>query len=131
MMIERRRSILLIDDDDFIAGSLHDYLSSRGFDTDVALDAGFGEALMRVNAYHVVVVDPYLTGRVRSAEHEVIETIRALQPKAAVIILTAYTSEPLLRLADEGRVAAVVSKPQPLLTIARKIDDHISRSRTS
>ena len=115
------RSILLIDDDDLIAGSLLHYLSARGYAADLALDASHGEELMRAHAYGVILVDPYLTARVRNAEHDVIDMIRELQPRAAVIVLTAYASEPLLRLADEGRVSAVVAKPQPLLRLVEHI----------
>ena len=125
-MFERTKSILLIDDDDFVAGSLHHYLSAEGYAADVALDTGYGEALMRVNDYDVVVVDPYLTARIRHNEHGVIDTIRTLQPQAAVIVLTAYASEPLLRLAGEGRVTAVVAKPQPLLRLAHLVKDSMS-----
>jgi ActR/RegA family two-component response regulator len=117
------RSILLIDDDELIAGSLRQYLSAQGCTTDVAQDASAGEALMRANAYSVVVVDPYLTARVRSDEHAVIDIIRSLQPDAALIVLTAYASSALLRLADDGRVSAVVSKPQPVISLGQRIVD--------
>jgi DNA-binding NarL/FixJ family response regulator len=115
------QNILLIDDDELIAGSLRHYLSTQGCAADVAVDATSGEALMRANAYSVVVVDPYLTARVRSEEHAVIDTIRALQPGAAVIVLTAYASSALLRLADDGHVNAVVSKPQPVIALGQRI----------
>jgi DNA-binding NtrC family response regulator len=116
-----RGGILLIDDDDFVAGSLRHYLRTQGFDADVALDADFGEALMRNNAYSVVVVDPYLTTRVRNEEHLVIDTVLELQPHASVFVLTAYASEPLLRLADDGRVFAVISKPQGIVPLGQRI----------
>jgi DNA-binding NtrC family response regulator len=122
------KSILLIDDDELIAGSLRHYLSTQGCAADVALDASSGEALMRANAYSVVVVDPYLTARIQSEEHAVIDTIRALQPDAAVIILTAYASSALLRLADDGHVSEVVSKPQPVISLGQRIVT-ASRSR--
>jgi DNA-binding NtrC family response regulator len=122
------KSILLIDDDELIAGSLRHYLATQGCAADVALDASSGETLMRANAYSVVVVDPYLTGRIQSEEHAVIDTIRALQPDAAVIILTAYASHALLRLADDGHVSEVVSKPQPVISLGQRIVT-ASRSR--
>jgi ActR/RegA family two-component response regulator len=113
--------ILLIDDDDFVAGSLRQYLWTQGFAADVALDTSFGEALMRANDYRVVVVDPYLTTRVRNEEHAVIDKVIALQPNASVFVLTAYASEPLLRLADDGRVSAVIPKPQGVVPLGQRI----------
>jgi DNA-binding NarL/FixJ family response regulator len=113
--------ILLIDDDDFVAGSLRQYLWTQGFAADIALDATFGEALMRANDYRVIVIDPYLTTRIRNEEHAVIDTVLALQPNASVFVLTAYASEPLLRLADDGRVSAVIPKPQGVVPLGQRI----------
>ncbi|MGH7485905.1 MAG: hypothetical protein ACREMY_09945, partial [bacterium] len=55
------QKILLIDDDELIAGSLRQYLCTQGWSVDVALEASTAESLMGERRYDVVLVDPFLT----------------------------------------------------------------------
>lgn len=104
--------VLLIDDDELIAGSLRRYLLTQGFAVDVALEPASATKLMASSCYGVVVVDPYLTGEVAHATASLIETVRALQPLATLIVLTGYTSPALQIAANLHGAAAVLSKPQ-------------------
>jgi ActR/RegA family two-component response regulator len=104
--------VLLIDDDELIAGSLHRYLLTRGFAVDVALEPVSAARLMSSSSYGVIVVDPYLTGEVARATAALIETVRTLQPHATLIILTGYSSPALQLAATVHGAAAVLSKPQ-------------------
>jgi two-component system response regulator RegA len=112
------RAILLIDDDDLIAGSLRQVLVMEGRDVDVALDPGAAATLMAAKSYDVIVVDPYLTGGVHHEDGELITSIRSMQPEASLIVLTGYGSPALTRAATDGRVSAMLTKPQsiPFLT---------------
>lgn len=105
--------VLLIDDDDLVAGSLCQHLVRQGCDVDVALQNATAETLMRANRYAVVLVDPYLTGGVHRNSRELIESIRELQPAAAIIVLTGYATPELARVAA-SLDAQLVSKPQPV-----------------
>src|SRR3954454_16546212 len=87
--------VLLIDDDELIAGSLRRYLLTQGFAVDVALEPASAAKLMASSSYGVVVVDPYLTGEVVHANDALIESVRRLQPLATLIILTGYSSPAL------------------------------------
>jgi two-component system, cell cycle sensor histidine kinase and response regulator CckA len=104
--------VLLIDDDELIAGSLHRYLLTRGFAVDVALEPVSAATMMASSDYGVIVVDPYLTGEVMNATAALIETVRTLQPLATLIILTGYSSPALQIAATAHGAAAVLSKPQ-------------------
>jgi two-component system response regulator RegA len=104
--------VLLIDDDELIAGSLHRYLLTRGFAVDVALEPASAADLMSASSYGVIVVDPYLTGGMVPATTPLIETVRALQPLATLIVLTGYSSPALKLAATVHGAAAVLSKPQ-------------------
>jgi two-component system response regulator RegA len=104
--------VLLIDDDELIAGSLRGYLLTQGFAVDVALEPASAAKLMASSSYGVVVVDPYLTGEVVHANDALIESVRRLQPLATLIILTGYSSPALHIAANLNGAAAVLSKPQ-------------------
>jgi len=104
--------VLLIDDDELIAGSLRGYLLTQGFAVDVALEPVSAAKLMASSSYGVVVVDPYLTGEVVHATDALIETVRRLQPLASLIVLTGYSSPALQLAANVNGAAAVLSKPQ-------------------
>jgi ActR/RegA family two-component response regulator len=104
--------VLLIDDDELIAGSLRRYLLTQGFAVDVALEPASATKLMASSTYGVIVVDPYLTGEVAHATAALIETVRRLQPLATLIVLTGYTSPALRLAATLHGAAAVLSKPQ-------------------
>jgi ActR/RegA family two-component response regulator len=104
--------VLLIDDDELIAGSLRRYLLTQGFAVDVALEPASAAKLMASSSYGVVVVDPYLTGEVVHATDALIETVRRLQPLASLIVLTGYSSPALQLAATVNGAAAVLSKPQ-------------------
>ena len=100
--------VLLIDDDELIAGSLRRYLLTQGFAVDVALEPASAAKLMASSSYGVIVVDPYLTGEVVHATDALIETVRRLQ----LIVLTGYSSPALQLAATVNGAAAVLSKPQ-------------------
>lgn len=106
--------VLLIDDDDFIAGSLRGFLVQQKWDVDVSLQADEAEALMSSKRYDVVVVDPYLTGAIHDPKANLIHVARKLEPNAALIVLTGYWSADLARAAAECEVAALLRKPQPV-----------------
>jgi DNA-binding NtrC family response regulator len=113
--------ILLIDDDELIAGSLSDYLRAKGFSVDVALEPASAAECMRGRQYKVVLVDPYLTGGVHGTSVSLIAAIRASQPDSYIIILTGYGSTTLLELASGDRLTTVLYKPQSIASISEAI----------
>ncbi len=115
-----RRLILLIDDDDLIVGSLRHYLMTQGCDVDVAVALPAADALMRAKHYDVVVVDPYFTGAIHE-ETGMLESIGALQPRASTIVLTAYASPALERLAVACRATALLTKPQSVVYLGELV----------
>ena len=113
------KTILLIDDDDLIAGSLRQVLQMDGCDVDVAVDACAAAALMSKKSYDIVLVDPYLTGGVHREEGDLIARIRTLQPAANLVVLTGYGSPELDRSASDGRVSAILTKPQSVVFLSQ------------
>lgn len=111
--------VLLIDDDELVAVSLREYLVRRGSQVDVAFDLSSSAELMGAREYDVIIVDPYLTGGVAREDDVLLDTIRALQPLAAVIILTAYSSPPLAATAERLHVHALLAKPQSVVFLGQ------------
>jgi len=113
--------VLLIDDDELIAGSLRRYLLTQGFAVDVALEPASAAKLMASSSYGVIVVDPYLTGEVVHPTDALIESVRRLQPSASLIVLTGYSSPALQITANLNGAAAVLSKPQSVTCLGELI----------
>jgi DNA-binding NtrC family response regulator len=118
-----RDRVLLIDDDELVAGSLREYLVKSGKQVDVAVDVPSSVGLMDARQYGVIVVDPYLTGNARPPDHSVLETIRSLQPDAALIVLTAYGSPALAASAARLRASALLEKPQSVISLNDFVSD--------
>src|ERR1051326_7048435 len=104
------RKVLLIDDDDLIAGSLRSYLVKNGCNVDVALDPREAERLMSDSAYDVIIVDPYLTGGIHHGNGDLLERVARLQRRATLFVLTAYSSPELARSAANCRATAPLSR---------------------
>jgi DNA-binding NtrC family response regulator len=116
-----RQRILLIDDDELICGSLRQYLLLQGCDVDVALEPGAAEELMAAGEYGTVIVDPYLTGGIHHDNDALLDRVCTLQPRASVIVLTAYGSAALEGVAARCRVTALLRKPQSVVYLERLI----------
>ena len=115
-----RARVLLIDDDELIAGSLRQYLAREGCDVDVAVEHSAATTLMRSNHYGVVVVDPYLTGAVHKDDGEMLDDIAMLQPRASVIVVTGYGSPELTRMAGTAKLS-LLAKPQSVVALSEMI----------
>src|SRR5437016_704811 len=120
--------ILLIDDDELVAGSLREYLvRGNRCQVDVAQELSSAERLMAAHRYDVVLVDPYLTGRVNRDDGALLGRIRELQPLAALIVLTAYASPSLEVIAGRQNATALLTKPQPIPSLSRFVVDACRR----
>ena len=122
-MVAASAPILLIDDDELIAGSLRDYLRTQGLCVDVAVEPAAAEGFMRGREYATVVVDPYLTGAVHDDDAALVDTIRLLQPHAAILILTGYGSAAMIHAAAADEGTTLLFKPQPIGYLSQLIAD--------
>ena len=110
----QRRPILLIDDDELIAGSLRDYLLAKGCAVDVALESTTAEAMMQQRQYGVILVDPYFTGSMHAEKVSLVATIRQRQPRSSIIVLTGYGGAGLLETTAADSSTTLLFKPQPV-----------------
>jgi len=114
-----RVPVLLIDDDDLIAGSLRQYLTMHGCDVDVAVALPLAEELMRGRSYDVVLVDPFFTGAIHADSVALLGSICSLQPRAALIVLTAYASPELEHAVASCQGAGLLTKPQSVVYLSQ------------
>lgn len=116
-IVQSQDRVLLIDDDELVAGSLREYLVKNGRQVDVAVDIDASAGLMDERQYGVIVVDPYLTGR-QHDDDSLLHAIRASQPAASLIVLTAYGSPSLATSAERLHAAALLEKPQSVMFLS-------------
>jgi DNA-binding NtrC family response regulator len=116
------RRVLIVDDDEAIAGAVYDYLVACGFDVDLATSAETAEEKLRTGRYEIVLMDAYLTGYLNRRALDLVDRIRLLTPGAYVIVLTAYASPRLTQhLARHDRLT-LVSKPKSASCIGELIE---------
>lgn len=112
--------VLLIDDDEIVAGALFHQLQSTAIETEVAVDAAFAQQLLANYTYSLVVVDPYLTGNLHNDADSLLDHVRALQPHARIVILSAYGTRFSDRIVSDANLM-IVGKPQSVLSMTAMI----------
>ena len=117
--IPRDVPVLIIDDDETVAGSLRHSLSQIGCAADVVYDFCDAARMMSTHRYAVVVVDPYLTGAIAESAIAILESIALMQPHSCVIVLTAYATSAVQRAAQASARSLVLNKPQPITRLCR------------
>lgn len=114
-----RSRILLIDDDELIAGALRSYLRGHGCRVDVACDVAAAESLMAGHSYDTVMVDPYLTEGRPGDRLALLDLVRSMQPAASLVVVTAYATQPITESLSSGRITTLMIKPRPVPELGR------------
>ena len=104
----RKESMLVVEDEDIMREALVDYFSNEGHKVDAANDGD--KALEKINFedYNVMIIDLKLPGRDGLS---VLKEIRMKNPKAKVIIITAYPSVETETEAMRGGALNYLPKP--------------------
>lgn len=107
------RSVLLIDDDEQIAGSLRKYLIRHGCETESVRERKAAAEMLASRSFDLILLDPYLTGEAGDPG-SLLALVRERQGVATIILLTAYLSSELGSKALEAGVRAIITKPKPV-----------------
>jgi len=101
-------NILIIDDEDFVRGAIHEILEDEGHHV---VDASSGEE--GIEKFHKEKFDLVLTdlGMPGLAGWEVIARIKAINEKVPIILLTGWANQTDLKLAKESGVDLILAKP--------------------
>jgi DNA-binding response OmpR family regulator len=81
--------ILVMDDDDSVCRVMEAALGAQGFVIDTISDPAHMEAQLKANSYHVVILDYVIPGL---QSEQILDWLRAYQPEASIIVVTAYPS---------------------------------------
>jgi len=85
----KKENMLVVEDEDIMREALFDYFSSGGHKVDTAQDGEKALEKFNFEDYDIMIIDLRLPGRDGLS---VLEEVRAKNPKAKVIIITAYPS---------------------------------------
>jgi DNA-binding NtrC family response regulator len=114
------RRILIVDDEMLIRWSMAETLTHAGYEVSEASDAK--ETLQCIDnlpPFDVVLLDYRLPD---SQELQLLEAIRRLAPRSAVVMMTAYGSPDIVRRATELGAFRVLNKPVELRDLAALVE---------
>ena len=118
--------ILIVDDEEPILFALRDYFTNLSCVVHCAQEMEEAEALLTANEYDVVIADLRLTGIHGTEGLELVTFVRG-RSSARIILLTAYGSAEIERLAYERGADAFLHKPTPFSYIASLVGDLLAR----
>lgn len=119
MKEERRKTILVIEDDPDVRSMLVKHLKHQGFDVVTAKDGMEGLKKIKAGGYDLVITDivmPYVSGT------GLVTALKESNPHIPVIAMTGYGQEPEA-VATEKKADLVLSKP----VMMSELKDHIAR----
>lgn len=121
--MEPKRTVLIVDDREDMVATLSDILEERGFNTITALDGYQALKCVRESLIDLALIDivmPSMNGL------ETFKEIKKLSPHTAVIMMTAFAVESLVRDAHQEGAYAMFYKPFDLGKILSVIEDCLS-----
>ncbi|MBU1076284.1 MAG: response regulator [Spirochaetes bacterium] len=120
--MKRKKSILIVDDDESLRKHLARMLASKGYDTRIARDGREAINLSGKQTFDMVILDikmPILNGL------ETFKEIKKSNPKIICIMMTGYSAENLIKEASKEGVKACISKPFKFDAIKVYIDKYL------
>ena len=105
--MNRAFRVLIVDDDRDLAESLADLIESRGHAVSLAFDGEAGIARSRQQHFDVAFVDVKMPGL--NGVHTFLG-LRRIDPAAAVILMTGFSAEQVLRDATQAGVLRVIDR---------------------
>lgn len=117
-----RPSLLIVEDRPTISFALSDYFVGRGWDVECAANLAEAEAMLQRRKFTVLVADLSLSEPGSTDGLELTRRVRRDWPHTRTIILTAYGTPEIERVARRIGVDAFLHKPAPLGELARVAD---------
>jgi len=112
--------LMIIDDEEPIIFSMHDYFTEHGWVVDCARAMDEAKSMASANDYDVVITDLHLTGIHGAEGLELVSFFRS-RGTAKVIVFTAYGTDELERTALERGAYAFLQKSTPISEIAQLV----------
>ncbi|MBA2491246.1 MAG: response regulator [Gammaproteobacteria bacterium] len=106
--------ILIVDDERAILFAMREYFAAYGFDVDCARDRQEAETLLIEQSYAVLITDLRLTGSEDTDGLDIVRFALERHTSTRSILLTAYGTPEIERMASALGVSVCLSKPRPL-----------------
>lgn len=106
--MEKKASILIVDDDLGMTETLADIFDAMGYDVAVAGDGYRAIEMIGERAYDIVLMDIKMPG-INGVE--TFKEVKRTSPSTKVIMMTAYSVEDLIKEALEGGAYGIIYKP--------------------
>jgi len=110
--------VLIIENEQALVTALYDYLGTRGFDCDAALEAAEAQALLAHVPFDVVLTDIYLSDLNEADGLRVLSFIRERALNVRLVVMTAHASPQLESEAIRLGADAILHKPVSLSVLA-------------
>jgi CheY-like chemotaxis protein len=110
--------ILVMDDDSAVCRVIQAALAPNDFKVDVVSDPTQVEAALRLQAYHLIILDYVIPGL---ESERVLGWVRELQPQASLIVVTAYPSIDSALNCLRARTYDYLTKPFPIAALQKTV----------
>jgi DNA-binding response OmpR family regulator len=110
--------LLIVDDEESILFSMHDYFTGHGWKVDCARTMDEAKSLAAVHEHDIVITDLHLTGFHVAEGLELVTFLRE-RGTAKVIVLSAYGTDEIEQVALQRGADAFVQKTMPISEIAQ------------
>ena len=116
------RRVLIVDDDEAIAGALHSHLVDAGVAVDVVSEPSLAEELLRSRRYAVVVADAYMTGQLHERAVTFVDRVMSLRGNAHLVLVSAYGSSDFIDHILAAGSTTIVRKPTSIPLLAELVE---------
>jgi DNA-binding response OmpR family regulator len=126
----RRTRLLVVEDEVTTLFALRSFFALAGYDVDCSAGAHDGMMLLDRNSYDAVITDLQLTPYRRSEGFTIAAHARERNPRACIVMLTAYGSEGSEHHASRCGVDLYQTKPVELMQLMSSIDTVLAERAT-
>jgi len=102
------KRILVIDDETTVLDALQMILSELGHSVDTTPDPFEGERKALENEYDLIITDLRMEGKTGD---EIVKSVLSKKKNARILVITAYSTEPMAQAALKAGALALVRKP--------------------
>jgi CheY-like chemotaxis protein len=117
----RQARLLIVEDELAIAVAMSEYLSVLGYAVETVRDRPGAEALLAAGRHDLMIADLRLRTGDTLDGLRLVQRAAALVPRPRILVLTGYGSPGLEAELAAAGVDLVLSKPQPLGTVAEAV----------
>lgn len=120
--VRQRPRLLVVEDEVSTVFALRSFFTATGSDVDCAANPFEGLRLLDRNEYEAIITDLHLTPLRRAEGLSIAKHARCRNPRACVVMLTAYGSEAIEQEAQQCGVDIYRTKPVELPRLAGDIE---------